>query len=159
MEHADLRRHILEPIVREYQAAFRALRESVMAFPYEEWISGERKANQPVRQACHLLFGVESYLGGHKARMGGRFGIRVESFKSTLDPAQCPPPKAILPWIDEAEGIANAFIAKAVDASLTGTAKRHPPLNRVLYVLRHTIVHLAILRRELFERGIDRPRY
>ncbi|HUT61093.1 MAG TPA: hypothetical protein VNA25_24865 [Phycisphaerae bacterium] len=155
MDTEAVRHNILEPIRREYRAAFKTLRQTLSCIPQGQWLEGRRKINEPVRQVCHLLFGVESYLGGHKAKMGGRFGTAAESFTSRIDPKKCPRPSEILRWIDEVVEIADRHIERAVDMSLRGTARQHPPLNRVLYVLRHTTVHLSYLIWELRARGVS----
>ena len=159
MEEADLRRHIADPLKREFRIALSAARETILAFPQSEWCSGQRKGDQPVRQAGHLLLAAEQYLGGHKARVGERFGVPVESFKADFAAADCPPAEAFVPWIKEVEQIAMDHIDRAVTLSINGAPKKHPPLNRPTYVLRHTVVHLTILRQELKRRGIKLPEY
>ena len=159
METADLRRHIATPLMLQFRQALCAVNEAILAFPQSEWCSGQRKGNQPVRQAGHLLLAAEQYLGGHKARVGKRFGVPVESFKADFAAADCPAAEASVPWIKEVEQIAMDHIERAVTLSITGASKKHPPLNRPTYVLRHTVVHLTILRQELKRRGIKLPKY
>ncbi len=143
MNESDLKRHIALPLKKEFATALDALRKTIAAVPADEWCAGEEKHQQPVRQAAHLLFAIENYLGGHKARLGGRFGQPIESFSSVIDPKQCPKPKDMDRWIDEVEAIAMKHIDAAVGKSISGSAKQHPPLNRPTYVLRHTVVHLT----------------
>jgi hypothetical protein len=159
MEQADLKRHIATPLVREYREALSAVRDAILSFPLSEWCSGEKKSNQPARQAGHLLLAVEQALGGHRSGVGKRFGVPVESFKADFVVADCPSPAAFIPWIKEVEQIAMEHIDRAVALSITGAAKKHPPLNRPTYILRHTIVHLTRLRQELSRRGIKLPKY
>jgi hypothetical protein len=154
MDEGDLKRHIALPLKREYRAALLALRETIVGMPESEWCAGDRKGTQPVRQAAHLLRAAENYLGGRNARVGSRFGVPVESFRSVFDVDDCPPPEDFLPWIDEVEQIAMDHIDRAVALSITGAPKKYPPLNRPTYVLRHTVVHLVTLRQELRSRGI-----
>ena len=155
MDIEAIRHNVIEPIRKEYAAAFRTLRETLSCIPREEWLKGDGKINEPVRQVCHLLFALEGYLGGHKVRKAGRFGTGVESFASKVDPRKCPEPSDILPWINEVAEIADRHIERAVRLTLSDKAKQHPPLNRVLYVLRHTTVHLSYLIWELRSRGVD----
>ncbi|MDP6505055.1 MAG: hypothetical protein QF886_15650, partial [Planctomycetota bacterium] len=140
MEEADLRRHIAEPLKGEFRAALAAVGETILAFPPEEWCSGEEKRYQPIRQAGHLLLGIEQALGGHKSGVGKRFGVPIESFKAEFAPEDCPSPEEFLPWIKEVEQIAMDHIERAVTLSVTGAPKKHPPLNRPTYLLRHTVV-------------------
>jgi hypothetical protein len=159
METADLKRHVAYPLQREYRELLAALRSTIMAIPAAEWTRGAHKGLEPVRQVGHLLFAIEGYLGGHKARKGGRFGVPVESFKAPFDPAACPPREAFLPWIDEVEALAMAHIDRAVELSVTGAAKTHPPLHTPTYILRHSIVHFVALRAEVESRGLKLPEY
>ena len=80
MDIEAVRHNVIEPIRKEYAAAFRTLRETLSCIPREEWLKGNAKINEPVRQVCHLLFALEGYLGGHRARKGARFGTGIESF-------------------------------------------------------------------------------
>jgi hypothetical protein len=154
MNTAAIRHNVGEPIRAEYVAAFRVLRETLACIPDEEWLSGDSKLREPVRQVCHLLLALEGYLGGHKARSGQRFGTPVDSFVARVDTDSCPSPSDILPWIEELEEVVERHLEKALDLTLSDKAKKHPPLNRALYVLRHTTVHTAYLIWELRGRGI-----
>jgi hypothetical protein len=159
VEEADLKRHIALPLKEEYHNALSALRDTIMVIPESEWCTGDRKGTQPIRQAAHLLLAMENHLGGHKARVGKRFGAPIESFQRNFDPADCPSPEELLPWIEEVEQIAMDHIDRAVELSVTGAPKKYPPLNRPTYVLRHTVVHLVTLRQLIRERGIRPPDY
>jgi hypothetical protein len=159
MEEADLKRHIAYPLKREYREVFAALRETILVIPESEWACGETKGAEPIRQAGHLLLAAENYLGGHRARVGQRFGAPVESFRAVFGAGDCPSPQAFLPWIEEVEQIAMDHIDRAVAVSITGAPKKHPPLHRPTYVLRHTIVHYITLRIELERRGLKLPDY
>ncbi len=157
MERADLKRHIAEPLMVEYRAALSAVRDAILAFPKDEWRKGEKKANQPVRQAGHLLYAIELSLGGHRARVGKRFGVPVESFTANFAAEDCPSAEEFLPWIEEVEQIAMKYIEGAVTKSITGSPKKHLPLRRPTYLLRHTVVHLTLLRHELSRCDIKKP--
>jgi hypothetical protein len=159
MDEADLKRHIAYPLQREYREVLEALRATILAIPESEWARGESKGAQPVRQVGHMLYAIESYLGGHRTRQGERFGVCVESFKAAFDPVNCPRRETFLPWIDEVEQIAMDGIDKAVTLSVTGAAKQHPPLHIPTYLLRHTVVHYTTLRIELERRGLKLPDY
>lgn len=150
-----IRHNVIEPIRRECQSFFRTLRETLAQIPEDQWLAGDGKANQPVRQTCHMLFGIENYLDGHKAHKGSRFGTAVESFVAKITPEKCPRPGDLEPWMQEVEAIAYAHLDRAVDASVRGTLRQHPPLGRMLYAMRHAFVHLSYLMWELRSRGIN----
>ena len=159
MTQSAMFRNVFGPIHREYTCALDGLRDVIKACPGAEWTQGETGSRMPVRQAAHCLFAVETYLGGHKRKMGQRFGCRCENFRSKVPAGRYPPRREVLKNLQEVRPIARAFIEEAVRTTLTDKALRHPPLSRAIYVLRHTVVHLAYLRRELFLRGIDLPAY
>jgi hypothetical protein len=159
MDEADMKRHIADPLKREYREVLAALRDTLMVIPESEWTCGASKGAEPIRQAGHLLLAVEKTLGGHKARVGQRFGVPVESFRAVFDPAGCPSPADFLPWIEEVEQIAKDYIERAATLSITGAPKQHAPLHKPTYVLRHTIVHYITMRLELERRGLALPDY
>jgi hypothetical protein len=150
---------VSEPILREYRLAFQGLRDTIEAIPDDEWIRGESKGDVPVRQACHLLRGCEAYSSGHRVKMGQRFGVPVDSFKRVVQEADYPSRDAVLAYVDDVEAQIAAWVPEVARQALSGAPKVHSPLNRVVYLLRHTVVHLAYLRRELYKRGLERPPY
>ncbi len=149
---------VSDPILREYRLAFQGLRDTIEAIPAEEWTRGNRPGDIPARQACHLLHAAESY-SGHRTRVGTRFGAPVESLKRRVAEDAYPNQKAVLVYVDDVEARIATWVVEKTRQALSGEKKQHSPLNLVVYVLRHTVVHLAYLRRELYVRGIDRPRY
>jgi hypothetical protein len=149
---------VSEPILREYRLAFQGLRDTIRAIPADEWTKGDRPGDVPVRQACHLLGAAEGY-AGHRARAGTRFGVPVESFGRIVAVDAYPSREAVLAYLEDVERRIEAWVIEKTRQALSGKKKVHSPLNRVLYLLRHTVVHLAYLRRELYARGIDRPEY
>lgn len=150
---------VSEPILREYRLAFQGLRDTIAAIPDDEWIRGETKGDFPVRQACHLLRGCEAYSSGHRVKMGQRFGVPVDSFKRLVKETDYPSRDDVLTYVDDVEARICEWVPEVTRQALSGAPKVHSPLNRVIYLLRHTVVHLAYLRRTLYKRGIDRPRY
>ena len=146
------------PILREYRLAFQGLRDTIRAIPVEEWAKGDALGDMPVRQACHLLHACESY-SGHRTRVGTRFGVPVESFGRTVPEDAYPNQEDVLAYVDDVETRVDAWVVDKTRQALSGKPKAHSPLNLVIYVLRHTVVHLAYLRRELYARGIPRPKY
>ena len=150
---------VSEPILREYRLAFQGLRDTIAAIPDDEWIRGETKGDIPVRQACHLLHACEAYSSKHRIKSGHRFGVPVNSFKQVVKKGAHPGRDAVLAYVDDVETLIAAWVPEVTRQALSGAPKVHSPLNRVVYLLRHTVVHLAYLRRELYKRGIERPPY
>ena len=146
-----------EPIAREYKLALEGLRNSVKGVPEEQWGVAQRPGDAFPRHACHLLFGIEASLDGHKVKHGQRYGVPVESFQKRVD--AYPSRDSVLAHIDEIEGKIDGWVTKFARKAMTGARKQHNPMNRVAYMLRHTAVHLAYFRREMYHRGIPRPVY
>jgi hypothetical protein len=159
MVDQDIVDRVSEPILREYHLAFQGLRDTIAAIPDDEWIRGDTKGDIPVRQACHLLHACEAYSSGHRIKSGHRFGIPVNSFRQVVKEGAYPSRDAVLAYADDVEDMISAWVPEVTRQALSGAPKVHSPLNRVIYLLRHTIVHLAYLRHELYRRGIDRPQY
>ena len=155
----DIIDRVSEPILKEYHLAFQGLRDTIATIPDDEWIRGEKKGDIPVRQACHLLRACEAYSSRHRVKMGQRFGVPVDSFKRVVQESAYPSRDDVLAYVDDVEAQISTWVPEMARQALSGSAKIHSPLNRVIYLLRHTAVHLAYLRRELYARGIDRPRY
>lgn len=159
MEIDELIERAAEPLIREYRLAFKGLADSIRAIPETEWTQGDRPGDVPIRQAAHLLYACVAYGGGHRLKHGQRFGVPVESFHALVPAEAMPDRQAVLDWIPEVEELILGWIEESARKALTGTRKAHSPLNKPVYVLRHTVVHLAYLRREMYRRDIPRPRY
>ena len=158
MSEQEMVERVSAPILREYRLAFQGLRDTIRAIPAEEWAKGDVPSDMPVRQACHLLYWCECYRG-HRTRVGTRFGVPVESFARMVPEGAYPSQEDVLAYVDDVGSKVEAWVVDKTRQALSGKRKAHSPLNLVINVLRHTIVHLAYLRRELYARGISRPRY
>lgn len=158
MVDQDIVDRVSEPILREYRLAFQCLRDTIAAIPDDEWTRGETKGDIPVRQACHLLRVCEAYSSRHRAKIGQRFGVPVDSFKRVVEKCSYPSRDDVLTYVDDVEAQPLTWVPEIARQALSGAPKVHSPLNRVIYLFRHTVVHLAYLRRELYKRGINRPR-
>jgi hypothetical protein len=146
-----------EPIVREFRLALKGLRDSVRGVPDAEWTRAEQPGDSFPRQACHLLLALEAYLDGHRVKLGRRYGVPVESFHRSV--VRFPSRQQVLEQIAEVDAKVEGWVLRFARRAMAGGPKRHNPLNVVVYTLRHTVVHLAYLRREMYQRGIRRPRY
>jgi hypothetical protein len=166
MDIDELVERACEPVISEYALAFKGLADSVRAIPEQEWTRGDTLGDVPARQACHLLLACVAYSGGHRLRVGDRFGVRVETFHCIIPRENYPSREAVLKWIPEVEQQIARWVRDCTRRALTGPRKRHTrpgtrysPMRKPVYVLRHTVVHLAYLRNEMRKRGIPRPGY
>ena len=150
---------VCEPLLREYCLAFQALRDAMAVTPDDEWIRGDVKGDIPVRHACHLLHTCDAYSSEQRIKVGHRFGVPVDTFGRVVEDSAYPSRDAVLVYVDEVETQLAPWVRKMARQALSGAPKARSPLYRVVYLLRHTVVHLSYLRRELYERGIDRPKY
>ena len=159
MEEQEAIERVVEPIWREYQAAFKAVKETIQAIPDDEWTRGDQPGKMPVRLACHLLFALDAKSGGHKTKASTRFGVPVGAFRLVVSPDAYPSRQAVLVYVDDVEKQTETWVMEMARKALTGKKKQPSPLNSVIYYLRHTIVHLANLRWEMDRRGMPTPDY
>jgi hypothetical protein len=150
---------IAEPILKEYADLFQGLRDTIRAIPAEEWAIGERKGKVPARQACHLLRALLHRSTSWKVKSTDRFEVAAATFSRNVAPDGFPSQQSILEYVDEVEAWVRPWVPELVRQTLSGKRKQHPPLGQAIYILRHSIVHLAYIRREMYERGIPRPGY
>jgi hypothetical protein len=150
---------VCEPILKEFRLAFQGLRDTIAAIPDDEWIRGEAKGDVPVRQACHLLHTCDAYSSDYRLKIGHRFGVPVDTFSRVVEESAYPSRDAVLTYVDDVETQLRPWVCEMVQKALSGASKARSPLQRVVYLLRHTVVHLAYVRREMYTRGIKRPSY
>ena len=150
---------VSEPLLREFHLAFQGLRDAITVIPDEEWVRGETNGDVPARHACHLLHTCDAYSSAYRLKTGYRFGVPVDSFGPVIEKADYPGREAVLIYAGEVEAQLAPWLSEMVRRALSGAPKARSPLYRVVYLLRHTVVHLSYLRRELYGRGIKRPHY
>jgi hypothetical protein len=150
---------ISEPVLKEYRDFLRGLRDTIRAMPEEEWASGDKKGDVPVRHACHLLRALARCCSKWKIDYSDRFSGACATFSRNVDPEDFPKRAVVLECVDDVEPRVEAWVPEVVRQTVSGKRKRHPPLGRAMYILRHSIVHLAYIRREMYRRGIPRPPY
>lgn len=150
---------IAEPILKEYADFFQGLRDTIQAIPDDEWTKGKRKGDVPVRHACHLVRALARYCTAWKVDYSERFGSATATFSRNVDPEDFPDRAVVLECVGDVEGRVKAWVPEVVRQTVSGSRKRHPPLGRAMYILRHSIVHLAYIRREMYWRNIPRPPY
>jgi hypothetical protein len=159
MDNQDSISRVTEPILREYQSAFKSFRETITIIPDDEWTRGDKPGQVPVRLVCHALFTLDAKSGGHQVKASTRFGAPVGTFNRIVSPEAYPNRQAVLAYIDDVEKQTQDWVTETARKALSGVAKYPSPMNAVLYYLRHTIVHLANPRWEMDRRGIQNPDY
>jgi predicted transcriptional regulator len=90
MENQEMIDRVTEPILREYLAAFKAMRETIQAIPDDEWTRGETPGKMPVRLVCHALFALDAKSGGQQVKASTRFGAPVGTFNRMVDQEDYP---------------------------------------------------------------------
>ena len=159
MDNQDIIERVAQPILREYQAAFKAMRETIAVIPDEEWTRGEKSGHIPVRLVCHALFALDAKSGGHRVKASTRFRVPVGTFTRVISQEEFPIRQDVLTYLDDVEKQTYDWVLETTRKALSGAMKQPSPLNAVTYYLRHTIVHLANLRWEMNRRGIPNPDY
>jgi hypothetical protein len=158
IDHDSIDR-ISEPVLTEYSCLFQGLRDTIQAIPEREWTKGDRKGKVPARQACHLLLPLMRYSTSWRVKTTDRFDTAVSTFSRNVDTEDYPSQASVIEYTHEVEAVIEDWVPRLVKQTLTGKRKQHPPLGRAIYLLRHSVVHLAYLRREMYERDIPRPTY
>ena len=158
MNDEELIEQMAEPILREYGFAFKAVRGCIESIPDDMWTVDDELDGMFCRQVCHLLWAADAYSGGHRTKAATRFGVPAGSY-GIKNLERFPGRQEVLAYVDEVETQVAAWVRLRTKQNLTGKKKVHPPMNVVVYTLRHTAVHLAYLMRDMHRRGIRRPDY
>lgn len=149
---------VARTVADQFRRTLGMFREAVLAFPADEWRSGELDYLRPAGIAYHLLETIDFYTGDQPADQfawGGRFGVGWES----RQPERLPDQQQVITYLDEMETkLAGWFAA----TDLTAAEERFPwtgpsVLGRAIYLLRNTQHHLAEMSLELTRRGCDSP--
>jgi hypothetical protein len=159
MNEDELIEQTAAPILQEYRLAFKALRGCIQHISDEDWIKGSDPGMILASQVCHLLWACDGYSGGWKVKASTKFGVPAGSFANHIFPQDYPGRGAVMAYVDEVEQQVSDWVVQKTRQNLTGKKKIHPPLTRVIYTLRHTVVHLSYLMRDMHLRGIPRPDY
>lgn len=147
------KKNVVNAFRREFDALLACLGDTVALVSDEDWTSGESNRNTPVHQACHCLAPIACHARPEIDRLRIRFRFK--------DPEGHPYPsrKHVLQIIGKTRGHLDDWIAEFADMTLVEKELAHPPLFKLIYLLRHSIVHLSSLREELHRRGYKLPVY
>ena len=147
-------------VAEQFERVFYKFRETVEAFPEEEWRIGETPYQRPAGLAGHILATIDFYSSGLPAEefpWGKRLGADWEDPNDEVLPSK----ELILDYLTEMEGRILRWTSRT-DFSATETL--HPytgetVLGRAMYVIRHCESHLAELSLELRRRGLLGPEW
>lgn len=149
---------ISQEIKDQFERVFWKLRETVNAFPKEEWKKGESIYQRPAGLAAHWVETVDYYTSGMSAEQfpwEQRLGVNWETMESKTLPSQ----EAVLAYLDEVEEQAQRWVE---EADFTQAEEVHPytgktVLGRAIYLIRHCEAHQGELGLELHRRGLEAP--
>lgn len=144
-------RNAVNAFSREFDACLTCLEETIAVLSDEDWVQGETNRQKPVHQACHCLGPVISYAD-----------IPIDCshiYFRFKDPSSYPSRQEVLAIIKTIRSGLKDYITGVVDRTLVAKELHVPPLFKMIYLLRHTIVHLCCLREEAVRRGYRLPIY
>ena len=143
--------NVANAFLREFEAFRRCLKDTVEVTSDSDWVAGEKPRNRPVHQACHCLVALIGYTRASidTSRISFRF----------KEPEEYPARSDILAAIADLENAIPSYVDAVVGKTLTDKQFAVPPLFRMIYLLRHSIVHLSYMRDELSRRGYRLPEY
>jgi len=143
--------NVVNAFAREFDASLVCLADTIAMLSDEDWVRGENNRQKPVHQACHCLMGPISYakVAVDTSRIRFRF----------KDPKAYPSRREVLGIIETVRGSLAEYIAGVVQRTLVERELHVPPMFKMIYLLRHTIVHLSCLREEAHRRGYRPPVY
>jgi len=143
--------NITRPLVREFEAYLDCLKDTMSMIRDEDWTTGAAPRNRPVHQACHCLSGLVGYTGADidMSRLSFRF----------KEPEQYPSRRDVLAAIAALRPAIAPYVEDVAGKSLTDKEFASPPLFKLIYLLRHSVIHLSYMRDELSNRGYKLPEY
>jgi hypothetical protein len=158
---------IVESLVFQFETTLGEVGETIAAIPDDEWKKGERGDLVPVRQVCHIIAGCDVYASEGLDKpfaWEDRLGAPVGLLHRALTPDELPDKQAVVDYLDETRGLVKTWLEGLTERQLCRPRRNkreryNSHLGWVLYVLRHTVVHLGCLRAELKRRGIKYPEF
>ena len=150
--------NLLIPLKKEFKAFFLCAKQTIACIPSAQWCSGPMRRCVPAWQACHALellrdlLRSESQAAVKTGPLAWKFGPRIKA-------GDIPQQTEVIAVLDVLAPLILAHLPGVVQKTCDAKQLSNPPLNRWLYVLRHSIIHLSYLRHELMVRGITVPDY
>lgn len=137
--------------LREFEAFMDCYTQTVEAIPDDDWAKGDAARSTPVHQACHCLVPIVSYTRADTDIQDITFRFKK--------PASYPSKDRVLEVASVSRQALPEYIQGIVTRNSTERELAVPPLFKLIYLLRHSIVHLSYLRDELARRGVRLPEY
>lgn len=144
--------NVVNAFAREFDACLTCLEQTVKMVSDEDWVAGETNRQKPVHQACHCLMGPIKY-----AKAPVSYSSICFKFKDP--PRKYPTRQHVLELIAKTRPALRDYIEGVVERTLVDRKSHVPAMFKMIYLLRHTIVHLSSLREELHHRGYRLPVY
>ncbi|KPK43939.1 MAG: hypothetical protein AMK72_12685 [Planctomycetes bacterium SM23_25] len=151
-----------ETLISQFGVVLDQLRETIEGIPADEWVRGDSGRHTPVRQAVHIIGGFEAYAkrsaGGH-FRWGDRWGYKVGAFRAAIPVEELPDQPAVIEYLEQVRTQVDRWLGGIPVDRLcrprhVASGRFHSYLGRILYLLRHGVLHLGYLNEELRRRGI-----
>ena len=151
-----------ETLIFQFGVVLDQLRETIETIPADEWVRGDSRRQTPVRQAVHIIGPFEAYAsraaGGH-FRWGDRWGHKVGTFARKIPVDELPDQQAVIEYLEEVRATVERWLGGIPMERLcrprhVASGRFHSNLGRILYLLRHAVLHMGYLNEELHRRGI-----
>ena len=155
---------IAESLTHQFSNTLDVLRETIGLVPDAQWTVGESPSRIPARQACHIIGGCDMYSAKDRFAWDRRFGAPVGLMDKDVPAERLPSKDAMVAYLDDTrDQVAQWLAAMAPEQLLTPQESSRQrcrcALGHVIYVLRHTALHLGHLHAELNTRGIGHAEF
>ena len=151
-----------DALLQQFDAVLDRLRETIEMMPEDDWNTGDSRRHTPVRQAVHILGAFESYADrfvGVQFSWTERWGCAVGGFGRKIPVDELPDRAPVVEYLDEVRQKVHRWLGELSAEQLSkprrsARGRFNSELGRVLYILRHGVLHLGYLNEELHRRGI-----
>ena len=156
-----------ESLVYQFDAVLNQLRETIEIIAADEWLKGDSRRHTPVRQVVHILGAFESYanrFARERSSRAERWDHLVGGFGRKIPVEELPDQAAVIEYADEVRQKVHHWLSGLSPEHLrkpcrSARGRFNSELGRVLYILRHGVLHLGYLNEELHRRGINYPKF
>ena len=151
---------VIGAVLDQFRRALRMFRETIIAFPPDEWHRGDIDYLRPAGVAYHVIESIDFYTGNQppdKFSWGARFGVDWENKHSDRLPSQ----GQLTTYLDEVEDKLQEWFEKTdlLAAETTYPWTGSLVLARAIYILRNIQHHLSEMSLELTRRGYQSPEW
>ena len=155
---------IAESLAFQFSNTLDVLRETIGLIPDSQWTVGQSPSRIPARQACHVIGGCDMYSSKDRFAWDRRFGVPVCLMHEDVPAERLPSKDAMVAYLDDVRAQVVEWLERlSPDELLTpqesSRRRCQCALGHVIYVLRHTALHLGHLHAELNSRGIGHAEF